>query len=190
MGTTTDLFANVLFLMCAILILRSRHIKGGIDHLRDGLNFSAQLLLNAVKIEPIFVGDQIDGDTEMPETPGSTDSVQIGLRHLGEIKVNNNVHSLYVDTSREEIGADQIPAQSGSEVMENAISVRLLHLGVDVVATVAKLGDLFRQQFDTLCRIAEDDRLVDLQLGEQGIEAVHLLSLLDERVVLGDTLQG
>lgn len=126
----------------------------------------------------------------MPETPRSTDSVQIGLRHLGEIKVNNNVHSLYVDTSREEIGADQVPAQTGSEVMENAISVRLLHLGVDVVATVAKLGDLFRQQFDTLCRIAEDDRLVDLQLGEQGIEAVHLLPLLDERVVLGDTLQG
>lgn len=56
-GTTGDLFANVLFLMCAILILRSRHIKGGIDHLRDGLNFSAQLLFDAVKIKPIFVGD-------------------------------------------------------------------------------------------------------------------------------------
>lgn len=54
---TWGLFANVLFLLCAILIIRSRHIKGGIDHLRDGLNFSAQLLLDAVKIEPIFVGD-------------------------------------------------------------------------------------------------------------------------------------
>lgn len=62
-GTAADLFANVLFLLCVILILRSRHIEGRIDHLRNGFNFSAQLLLNAVKIEPIFVGDQIDGDT-------------------------------------------------------------------------------------------------------------------------------
>lgn len=119
-----------------------------------------------MKIKPIFVSDQIDSDTEMSETSGSANSVQVGLCHLGEIEINNNVHSLYIDTSREEIRADQIPAQPRSEVMENAISVRLLHLGVDVVAAVAKLGDLFRQQFDTLCRIAEDDRLVDLELGK------------------------
>lgn len=163
-GTNSGLFANVLFFLCAVLILRSRHIKGRIDHLRDRLNFGTQLFLDAVKIKTIFVGDQIDGDTEMSETSGSTNSVQISLRHLGEIEINNNVHSLYIDTTREEIRADQVPAQPGSEVMENAISVRLLHLGVNVITAVAELGYLFRQQFDTLCRIAEDDRLVDLQL--------------------------
>lgn len=148
------------------MILRSRHIQGGINHLGDGFDFGSQLFLDAVKIESIFVGDQIDGDTEMSETSGSTNSVQVGLCHLGEIEINNNVHSLYIDTSGEEIRADQIPAQPGSEVMENAISVCLLHLGVDVIAAVAELGDLFRQQFNTLCRIAEDDRLIDLELGK------------------------
>lgn len=126
----------------------------------------------------------------MSETSGSANSVQVGLCHFREIEINNNIHSLYIDTSREEIRADQVPAQPGSEVMENAISMCLLHLGMDVVTAVAKLGNLFRQQFDTLCRIAEDDRLVDLELGKQGVKAVHLLPLLDERVVLCDTLQG
>lgn len=100
----------------------------------------------------------------MSETSGSTDSVQVGLRHLGEIKVNNNIHSLYVDTTSEQIGADQVPAQTRSEVVEHAVPVSLLHAGVNVVAAVAQLGDLFRQQLNTLRRVAEDDRLVDLQL--------------------------
>lgn len=52
-----DLFANVLLFLCAILIIRPWYVKRRIDHLRDGLNFRAQLLLNTVKIETILVGD-------------------------------------------------------------------------------------------------------------------------------------
>ena len=48
--------------------------------------------------------------------------------------------------------------------MEDSVAVRLLHAGVDVVARVAQLGDLFRQQLDTLGAVAEDDALVYLQL--------------------------
>lgn len=125
----------------------------------------------------------------MSEASGSTDSVQVGLCHLGEIEINYNVHSLYVDTTSEEIGADQVPAQPRPEVVEHPVPVGLLHAGVDVVAAVAQLGNLFREQFDTLRRIAEDDRLVDLELREERVETVHLLALLHERVVLRDALQ-
>uniref|UniRef100_A0A182JGA4 Uncharacterized protein n=1 Tax=Anopheles atroparvus TaxID=41427 RepID=A0A182JGA4_ANOAO len=114
---------------------------------------------------------------------------KVGLRHLGEIEVNYNIHSLYVDTTSEQIGADQVPAQARSEVVEHPVPVGLLHAGVNVVAAVAQLGDLFRQQLDTLRRVAEDDRLIDLQLREERVQAVHLLALLHEGVVLRDTLQ-
>lgn len=105
----------------------------------------------------------------MSETSGSTDSVQVGFCHLREIKINYNVHSLYVDTTSEEIGAHQVSAQTRSEVVEHTVSVGLLHPSVNVVTAVAQLGNLFRQQFDTLRRIAEDDRLIDLQLREERI---------------------
>ena len=46
--------------------------------------------------------------------------------------------------------------------MEHAVAVLLVHLGVDVEARVAELGDLLGQQLDSLRRVTEDDRLVDL----------------------------
>lgn len=74
--------------------------------------------------------------------------------------------------------------------MEHSVSVGLGHLGVDVVAAVAELCDLLGQELDPLSGVAEDDALVDLQLGEERVEAVDLLPLLHEGVVLRDALEG
>ena len=65
--------------------------------------------------------------------------------------------------------------------MEDSVAVRLLHARVDVVARVAQLGDLLRQQLDTLCAVAEDDALVYLQL-ENGTGGLG--SVLGETCVL------
>ena len=51
--------------------------------------------------------------------------------------------------------------------MEDAVSVLLHHLRVDVEAGVAELSDLLGEQLHTLCRVAEDDWLVDLQLKQR-----------------------
>lgn len=48
--------------------------------------------------------------------------------------------------------------------MEDTVAMGLQHLGVDVKARVAKLGDLLRKEFHPVNRIAENDGLVDLQL--------------------------
>lgn len=52
-----DLFANVLLLLCAVGVIRPGHVQGRVDHLGDGLDLGAELFLDAVKIESIFVGD-------------------------------------------------------------------------------------------------------------------------------------
>ena len=49
--------------------------------------------------------------------------------------------------------------------MEDAIPVCLEHLGVRVETGVAEFSDLLRQELDSVCGVAEDDGLVDLQLG-------------------------
>ena len=50
-----------------------------------------------------------------------------------------------------------------AEVVEHPVAVMLVQLGVDVVAGVAELRDLFRQQLHALGGVAENDRLVDLE---------------------------
>ena len=89
--------------------------------------------------------------------------MQVSLSHLGEIEVDDNVYSLDVDAPGEEVAADEVPTQPSAEVVEDTVSVGLGHLGVDVVARVAQLRDLLGQELHALRRVAEDDRLVDLQ---------------------------
>lgn len=49
---------------------------------------------------------------------------------------------------------------------------------MDVEARVAELRNLLGKELHSLGRITEDNRLVDVKLGEQGVQAVQLLSLL------------
>ena len=83
----------------------------------------------------------------------------------------------------------QMSCGTVAELMEYPVSVRLLHLCVDVVARISKLGDLLCQQFDAVDRVAENDALVDFQFREQCVQAVHLLSLLNVRIKLCDTAE-
>mmetsp|Transcript_39479 Transcript_39479/g.88736 ORF Transcript_39479/g.88736 Transcript_39479/m.88736 type:complete len:202 (+) Transcript_39479:302-907(+) len=126
----------------------------------------------------------------MPKTSRPADAVQIRFRILREIKIDDNVDRFYVDAAGEQVRGDQTPASSVPEVMEDAVAVRLVHARVDEEARVAELGDLLGQELDAGHRIAEDDGLVDLQLGKERVEAVHLLPLFDKCVVLRDALQG
>lgn len=48
--------------------------------------------------------------------------------------------------------------------MEDPVTVVLEHLGVRVEARVSELGNLLGEEFDTVGRVTENDRLVDLQL--------------------------
>ena len=76
----------------------SRDRCGNRDNLRPKLS------LDFEKIKAIFIGDEIDGEPEMAKSTGSADSVEVGLGILGEIKVDDDVHRLNVNASREEIG--------------------------------------------------------------------------------------
>lgn len=60
--------------------------------------------------------------------------------------------------------ADQVSAQSISEVMEHTVPVFLHHLCVNVEAWIAKLGDFPSQKLNPLGGVTEDDGLIDLKL--------------------------
>jgi len=140
------------------------HVKGFVNDLRNGLDFSAKFTLNAMQSETIFISNQIDSDTEVSKPTRSTNPVQVSFSHFGEIEVNDHVHGLDVDTTSEQIGAHEVTAQPITEIVEDAVSVSLLHSGMNVIAGVAQLSNLLSQKFHALSGVAEDNTLIDLQL--------------------------
>lgn len=57
-------------------------------------------------------------------------------------------------------------------------------------ARVAELTDLASQQLDSLRAVAEDDSLRYVKLRKESVEAVKLLTLLQEGIVLSQSLQS
>lgn len=108
-----------------------------VDDLRDGLNLGTQLLLNLVQIETIFPVDQVDGQTQVAKTSGTTDTVKIGLGILREVKVNHHIDRLNINTTGQQVRADQVTTHAVAEVMEHAITVLLEHPSVRVEARIA-----------------------------------------------------
>ena len=110
--------------------------------------------------------------------------MEVGLRILWEIEIDDYIDSLNVDTTGKKIRADKIAAYTVPEVVKHTISIVLQHLGMGVEAGVSQFGNLFREQLHTVGGVAENDGLVDLEFGEKSIEAVDFLFLFYEAVVL------
>lgn len=66
----------------------------------------------------------------MTITAATTDTMEIRLRVLGEVKVDDNIDRLDIDTSREEIRADEIAANTVAKVVEDTITMLLEHLSM------------------------------------------------------------
>lgn len=148
----------------ALLLGPGRDVQGPVNDGRDRLDLGTEFLLDPVEVVPVIVGNQVDRETEVTVTARTTDPVQVRLGRFREIKVDDDVDGLDVDTAGEQVGADEVAADAVAEVVEDAVAVRLEHAGVRVEARVAEFGNLLGEELDPVRRVAEDDRLVDLEL--------------------------
>lgn len=90
--------------------------------------------------------------------------MQIRLAILREVKIDNDIHRLNINSTSEEVRADKVAAYAVAEVMEDAVAVRLEHLCVRVETGVSELSHFFGEELDTVRGITENNGLVDLQL--------------------------
>ena len=79
------------------------HVESLVDDLWHGLDLCAQLLLDCKQVEPVAVRDEVDGQAQVAVAAGAPDAVQVGLRGLGEVKVDDHVDRLDVYASREQV---------------------------------------------------------------------------------------
>jgi len=81
----------------------------------------------------------------MTEPTRTTNPVKIGVGLAWEIKVDNYVHGDDIDTTSEDIRRDETASFSTLEVMENSVSVTLVHSRMNEEARVAELANLASQ---------------------------------------------
>lgn len=136
-------------------------ILGLINLLWHRLNLRVQFFLNAEEVLFIVFCDEIDSQSQVSKSPASSDSVQISLTGLWEIKIDNDVHALNIDSSGKEIRTDQTSTVSITEIVENLVSIVLGHFCMNIVACVSQFDDLLSQQFYSKSRVAENDGLIN-----------------------------
>ena len=100
----------------------------------DGLDFGAKITFDIIQVEAIVPVDQVDCKTQMSKASRSSDAVEVGFCVLWEVKVDNNIDGLDINTASEEIRANEISTDSIAKVMEDSIAVGLKHTGVTVKA--------------------------------------------------------
>ena len=121
-----------------------------LNDLGDGLDLSTKLLLYPVQIEPVFPVDQVDGQTQVSESTGTTDSVQVSLGVLREVKVDDNIDSLNINTTSQQIRADKVSTHAISKIVEHPVTVVLKHTSMRVEARISEFSNLLGQQLDTV----------------------------------------
>lgn len=82
------------------------NVEALVDASGNRLNLSSKIPLNVVEVEAVFPVDEVDGKTKVTVSARSANSVQVGFGILGEVKVDDNVDGLNINTTGEEIGAD------------------------------------------------------------------------------------
>jgi hypothetical protein len=122
-----------------------------VNHARNRLNLRSKLLFDPVEVEPVFIREEVDCDTQVTEPARPSNAMEVRLSRLREIKVDHDVDGLNIDSSSKEVRADEVPADTRPEVVEDSVAVRLKHLGVRVETRVAELGDLLGEELDAVC---------------------------------------
>jgi hypothetical protein len=138
----------------------------------------------------VFGADETDGKTFGTESTGSGYSMEISIRILWHIVVENDVNSFDIDTSSEKIGGDQ---NSSLKVFELAVplqSLFLVHASVDIDGWKVLVLEELVQSDASLNRFDKDDDLVEFE-GVQEVEQLSVLFLfLEVDKVLSETVKG
>jgi len=138
----------------------------------------------------LVVAAETDSKTLGTESTSSRYSMKIGVGVLWHIVIEDNVHSLDINTSTEKIRSHQ---DSSLKVLEETVpleSLLLVHASVDVDGGEVLVFQELVECDASLHALDKDDDLVELERVEQVEELSVLLLFLELAVVLSETVKG
>mmetsp|Transcript_40738 Transcript_40738/g.87455 ORF Transcript_40738/g.87455 Transcript_40738/m.87455 type:complete len:400 (-) Transcript_40738:1083-2282(-) len=113
-------------------------------------------LHNLVCRATLILREERDCSSLSARSPGSTDAVHIVLCIAGRIEVHNHSDTLNIKTSCRNIGSDQNPALSTLEAVQRPVSLHLVAIAVDSLATNVHARDRAGQLIAHLLGFGED----------------------------------
>jgi len=168
-----------------------RHVSGRLNLVRKRLDGDSEAVLNLLKDGLVLIrGNECDGETLGAESAGTADAVEVCVCVGGHVVVEDNVNTLEVNTSAEDVGRDK---NTRAVVLEGGVSFNtslLIKSRVHVDrGEVALIQDLVKEGA-ALYTLDKDNNLVELEVVQKAIELSGLLVLLELDVVLKETMKS
>lgn len=155
--------------------------------LRHRVDFRVQLPLYLYHVLLVLLSYQIYGQTDLSKSSTSTNPVQINTGLGREVKVDDHVHSLHVNTSCDQIRTHQSLKLSLRESLKTFRPLISLHIGMQKLILIPLLIQFFGQKLCTFIRATENDALVDYQRTVYLKNRPHLLLLVHQHVEVRQT---
>mmetsp|Transcript_23195 Transcript_23195/g.59615 ORF Transcript_23195/g.59615 Transcript_23195/m.59615 type:complete len:401 (+) Transcript_23195:292-1494(+) len=163
----------------------SRHVRRDVDRVGERRDGHLEARLHVLEhLGVILRRRERDREPLSAEAPRAPDSVQIAVRRLGHVVVDDDVDALDVDTAPPDVRRDE---DAVLEVLESLVllnSLLLRHRAVDGDRGEVALGEELVELDGALDRLDEDHHLVELERIKQVVELAVLLLLAQLDVVL------
>lgn len=155
------------------------------------VNLSVEMVLDLLDELGVLGQHEVDSGTLSTVTTSTTNSVDVVLLLEGQLVVDDQTDLLHIDTSGKQISGDEHTDRAGTELLHHNVSLELVHLTVHDRDGEIVLSHGLLELLNTLLGVTVDEGLVDVQVGVQVEQNVHLpLLLLDSDVVLVNTFEG
>jgi len=138
----------------------------------------------------LIVAYKSDGQTLGTETTSTSNSVKVGVGILGHVVIEDNVNSLDIHTTAEQVGSNQDTLLEVLELLISGQTFFLGHRSVDGNGGEVLVNQELGKSHATLHTLHEDDNLVEFQSIEKLKQFPVLLLFLDFHVMLLETMKS
>ena len=136
------------------------HVAGGVDNRGQLTDADFKAVLDLLQRLAILISaHESDGEALGAETTGTSDTVEVGVGVLGHVVVEDNVDSLNVHATSEEVGGHQDSLLEILELLISGESLLLAHPPVYGDGREVLFYQQLRQSDTSLDRLHEDDDL-------------------------------
>ena len=157
---------------------------------RNDVDLLPRQLFDAAQIGTFFLITEREGDAVIARTRGAPDAVDILLRDVGEVEIDDMAHPRHVNAARGDVGGDEQLDRARTELGERLFALRLALIAVDRVRGDAVRAEQLHDTVGAMFGAAEDQRAIDFVIFEEERQQRLLFLLIDERDVLFDALGG
>jgi hypothetical protein len=167
------------------------HVRGHINLLGELGDLDLEAGLDRLEnLSVLLVSNKGNSETLGTETTSTTDTVEVGIGSIGDIVVDDNVHTRDIETTGENIGGDE---DTLVELLEGLVAGNTLLLGhrtVNADTGEVALNQQLVELLGALNRLDKDAHLVELKRVQKVVQLAVLLVLGNADKVLLKTVEG